>query len=150
MLHQQLPCCLSIMMLRCCWCVQVRLWWRSPMWVGVMWPDWRGQKKRWKKLSFCPSIPASVHRSVCGPLLQFILIHATLITRDRPIYRFTDIVFFFFFYTYIIIQSITSSEILFSTFDPSKYTHLKQCSLRRSSSTTRHVTLYKINLFETH
>ncbi len=29
----------------------------------------------------------------------------------------------FFFFTYIIIESITSSEILFSVFDPSKHTH---------------------------
>ncbi len=29
------------------------------------------------------------------------------------------------------------------------HTHLEQCSLRRSSSTTTHVTLYKIDLFET-
>ncbi len=31
--------------------------------------------------------------------------------------------FWFFFFTYIIIQSITSSEILFSAFDPSKCAH---------------------------
>ncbi len=48
-----------------------------------------------------------------------------LMTRDQPIYRFTDIFpifkhftiigyrfFYFIFYTYIIIQSIASSEIL--------------------------------------
>ncbi len=37
--------------------------------------------------------------------------------------------FFFFFYTYIIIQSITSSEILTYIRPIQVHTHLEQCSL---------------------
>ncbi len=56
----------------------------------------------------------------------------------------------FFFFFYIIIQSITSSEMLFSAFDPSKYTHTWS-SVHSGEAPARppHVTLYKINLFET-
>ncbi len=69
---------------------------------------------------------------------------------------FIIIIFFFFFFfihtyihTYIIIQSITSSEILTYIRPIQVHTHLEQCSLRKCSSTTTHVTLYKIDLFET-
>ncbi len=67
-------------------------------------------------------------------------------------YRFCKkkYIYIYFFFTYIIIQSITSSEILFSAFDPSKYTHTWS-SVHSGNAPARppHVTLYKINLFET-
>ncbi len=54
--------------------------------------------------------------------------------------RYSVLMFFFFFFffihTYIIIQSITSSEILTYIRPIQVHTHLEQCSLRRSSSTT--------------
>ncbi len=65
------------------------------------------------------------------------------------------------FFTYIIIQSITSSEILFSAFDPSKCTHTWSSGHTHTPGAVGtvhsgnapaqppHVTLYKINLFET-
>ncbi len=79
-----------------------------------------------------PGQKLEIDRYIGLPIFFPIFKHFTIIGFVKKKYRF----FFFFYYTYIIIQSITSSEILFSAFDPSKYTHLEQCSLRRSSSTT--------------
>ncbi len=62
-----------------------------------------------------------IDRYIGLPIFSPIFKHFTIIG-----YRFCKkktIGFDFFFFTYIIIQSITSSEILFSAFDPSKYTH---------------------------
>ncbi len=92
-----------------------------------------------------------IDRYIGLPIFFPIFKHFTIIG-----YRFCKkiisvlIFLFIFFYTYIIIQSITSSEILFSTFDPSKYTHTWS-SVHSGNAPARppHVTLYKIHSFET-
>ncbi len=84
-----------------------------------------------------------IDRYIGLPIFFPIFKHFTIIG-----YRFCKkkisvlIFFFFFFFTYIIIQSITSSEILFSAFDPSKCTHTW-----RSGHTHTHTHLEQWALF---
>ncbi len=97
------------------------------------------------------SFRLEIDRYIGWPIFFPIFKHFTIIG-----YRFCKkkisffFFFFFFFVTYIIIQSITSSAILFSAFDPSKCTHTwSSVHSGEAPAQPPHVTLYKINLFET-
>ncbi len=85
-----------------------------------------------------------IDRYIGLPIFFPIFKHFAIIGFVKKIY------IYIFFFTYIIIQSITSSEILFSAFDPSKYTHTwSSVHSGNAPAQPPHVTLYKINLFET-